>query len=133
MSTLNREQKVTVLFEDEISPKNKPTREQREHAIRLADEFSNRMLAKYKRGQEEHGGNLWEKFSILELIDQALDETVDQAIYLLTLRDQQNECSYCGFNHDLGGFRQPTGEEARREYYERNGEVDPLDKCNWDF
>ena len=86
MNTPNR--KVTVLFEDEISPKNKPTREQREHAIRLADELGRRVIEKYKKGQEEHGGDLWDKFTVLEFIDNALDETVDLAIYLLTLREQ---------------------------------------------
>jgi hypothetical protein len=62
-----------------------PTREQRKHALELAQRFSEQMITKYKLGQEEHGGNLWEKTTLL---DNAIDEVVDLAIYLLTLRDQ---------------------------------------------
>jgi hypothetical protein len=66
-------------------PKPEPTIEQRKHSIGLAHIFSEQMIIKYKKGQEEHGGNLWEKPNLL---DNAIDEVVDLAIYLLTLRDQ---------------------------------------------
>jgi hypothetical protein len=64
-----------------------PTREQRDHALKLAEEFQFLMLRKYKKGQKEHGGNLWDKETLL---DNAIDEVVDLAIYLLTLREQLN-------------------------------------------
>ena len=50
----------------------------RRRAGRLIDE-------KYIKGQKEHGGRLWTKPG---LIDMAIDEAVDQVIYLLTLKDQ---------------------------------------------
>lgn len=40
---------------------------------------------KYEKGVEEHGGKLWEK---RDLIDMAIDEAVDQVVYLLTLKQQ---------------------------------------------
>lgn len=41
--------------------------------------------AKYRAGQLEHGGNLWQKTG---LIDEALNEVVDLAVYLYTLKEQ---------------------------------------------
>lgn len=56
-----------------------------EHAIAVAQEAAALILHKYKRGQREHGGELWRKKGLLNM---AIDEAVDQVIYLLTLRDQ---------------------------------------------
>ena len=55
------------------------------HARDIADEARRLIFAKYIRGQHEHGGELWRKAGI---IDMAIEEAVDQVIYLLTLRDQ---------------------------------------------
>lgn len=56
-----------------------------QHAERVASEAHSLIVEKYVRGQREHGGELWRKQGI---IDMAIDEAVDQVIYLLTLRDQ---------------------------------------------
>ena len=40
---------------------------------------------KYVKGQNEHGGELWSKTG---LIDMAIDEAIDQVVYLLTLKQQ---------------------------------------------
>ncbi len=45
------------------------------------------MRDKYEIGQKEHGGNLWEKDTLF-LVDQAIDEAIDQVVYLTTLRDK---------------------------------------------
>lgn len=58
------------------------------HALDVADEAHRMILAKYAAGQREHGGLLWKKRGI---IDMAIEEAVDQVIYLLTLRDQLAE------------------------------------------
>lgn len=55
------------------------------HAAEIGDEARRLIIAKYKAGQREHGGRLWRKKGI---VDMALEEAVDQVIYLLTLRDQ---------------------------------------------
>lgn len=56
-----------------------------DHAHIVAGEAYGLILKKYRLGQKEHGGQLWRK---RHLIDHAIDEAVDQVIYLLTLRDQ---------------------------------------------
>ena len=43
---------------------------------------------KYTQGQQEHGGFLWKKRG---LIDMAIDEAIDQVVYLLTLKQQLEE------------------------------------------
>lgn len=43
--------------------------------------------AKYRAGQEAHGGNLFDLTEV-QLIDEALMEAVDQMTYLITLRSK---------------------------------------------
>lgn len=57
------------------------------HLANIQAEAIARISDKYRRGQVEHGGDLWKKGSI-ELIDDAIDEAVDQFVYLLTVRAQ---------------------------------------------
>lgn len=63
------------------------TPEHEEHLYRIERLLGNRLAHKYRRGVEEHGGRMWEKYSTLQLVDMALDECVDQLTYLVTLRD----------------------------------------------
>lgn len=56
-------------------------------------------MQKYLRGQAEHGGQLWQKSGLL---DMAIDEAIDQVIYLLTLREQLRR-SRPGANPGPGG------------------------------
>ena len=58
---------------------------------------------KYRKGQAEHGGQLWLNPSLL---DNAIDEAIDQVVYLLTLKEQQTlenqaEESYGQVNDEL--------------------------------
>jgi hypothetical protein len=57
----------------------------REHAHDIAKDAAKRILIKYHAGQKEHGGMLWTKPGI---IDMAIEEAIDQVIYLLTLKHQ---------------------------------------------
>lgn len=59
-----------------------------DHADKLGNEVRQRLIAKYLKGQKEHGGELWRKRGI---IDMAIEEAIDQAVYLLTLKEQLNE------------------------------------------
>ena len=63
------------------------TTEQKLHIHYLKVFFSKKMERKYRRGVEEHGGNLWEK-DTLYLIEQAIMENIDQFIYLVTAREK---------------------------------------------
>jgi hypothetical protein len=58
------------------------------HLDRIVSRVSADLRAKYEAGQEEHGGNLWEKPGMLE---QAYAEALDQCIYLLTAIEQRDE------------------------------------------
>lgn len=61
------------------------TPEQEGHLQSIKDWFVGEVDSKYRKGQAEHGGNLWMKSGI---IDMALEEVLDQAVYLYTLREQ---------------------------------------------
>ena len=61
------------------------TNEQEKHLVFIKEEFDRLVDPKYRKGQVEHGGDLWEKDLEL-LVDAALDEAVDQVVYLTTLR-----------------------------------------------
>ncbi len=61
--------------------------DQKMHVQRLKAVFNRSVSEKYERGVVEHGGNLWEK-GIIELLDEAINETIDQFTYLQTLRDK---------------------------------------------
>lgn len=58
---------------------------QQRHVELIGREFCKLMADKYIKGQKEHGGNLWDK-SDGELLDNAIDEAIDQVVYLLTIR-----------------------------------------------
>lgn len=63
------------------------TDEQEAHLARVKARFSADLDAKYRDGQAEHGGNLWEKPGALE---QAYAEVLDLATYLITLMEQRD-------------------------------------------
>lgn len=56
------------------------------HLQRIVDHFSSAVSDKYRRGQAEHGGHLWEKPGML---DYAIEEALDLVVYLFTLKEQQ--------------------------------------------
>jgi hypothetical protein len=61
-----------------------------EHIQGLVKEFSEMMKDKYMKGAKEHGGHLWEKDGMLE---NALEEVTDLAVYLLTLKHKRDDLS----------------------------------------
>lgn len=63
------------------------TNEQENHLIRIKDYFDSVLDPKYRRGQAEHGGNLFDMPAI-QLIDNSIDEAIDLVVYLTTLRDK---------------------------------------------
>jgi len=80
----NKDTKVNTAFmfgvtSDELTP------DQSNHVSEIAKEFCLEMAQKYTNGQHEHGGNLWE-LTEDELIANAIAETLDQFVYLTTLR-----------------------------------------------
>ena len=65
----------------------KMTKEQEIHLANIKILFSMLVDTKYRRGQKEHGGNLID-VPLLNLINNAIDECIDQFTYLVTLREK---------------------------------------------
>lgn len=62
------------------------TNEQRQHLKHLMLEQARKLSDKYERGTREHGTLLTDA-SVIELLDNAIDEAIDQFAYLQTARD----------------------------------------------
>ncbi len=58
----------------------------RAHLDRIVEKLTADIRAKYEAGQQEHGGNIWEKPGMLQ---HAYAEVLDLAVYILTLMEQQ--------------------------------------------
>lgn len=61
------------------------TYEHNAHRDSIILEFAKMCTEKYNKGQAEHGGNLWDKKGLIEM---AIDEAIDQVVYLITLKKQ---------------------------------------------
>jgi hypothetical protein len=61
--------------------------DQEQHLLSLQSECTWLMDQKYRKGQEEHGGNLFDMAPI-DLLDNAINEAIDQVVYLITLRQK---------------------------------------------
>ena len=61
------------------------------HLQRIKDRFTADVDAKYRAGQSEHGGRLFEKPGALE---NAYAEVLDLAVYLLTAMEQRDRQRY---------------------------------------
>lgn len=65
----------------------KVTPEQENHLAEIKNSFETLVDIKYRKGQEEHGGDLFKK-GILDLVEDALNEAIDQFVYLITIRNK---------------------------------------------
>lgn len=63
------------------------TPDQKKHAETIAIAFTHLMKDKYKKGVEEHGGNIWD-MTPLALVEEAIKENIDQFVYLYTARQR---------------------------------------------
>lgn len=63
------------------------TPEQEEHLIRILGMTTTKLELKYRKGQQEHGGNLFD-MDRYKLLENAIEEAIDQVVYLMTLRDK---------------------------------------------
>jgi len=66
---------------------NTMTPEQKAHLSYILSEALSRIDDKYQKGAAEHGGTLSD-MSATELLENAIDEAIDQVVYLLTLRQK---------------------------------------------
>jgi len=56
-----------------------------DHLWRILDDTAAQLAAKYRAGQKEHGGRLWEKPRMLAHLT---EESLDAIVYAYTLREQ---------------------------------------------
>lgn len=68
-----------------MNTKYKMTPKREEHLQSIKDFIANSMDKKYRRGQAEHGDNLWDNKN---LIKELIDEITDLNIYLVTVLQQ---------------------------------------------
>jgi hypothetical protein len=61
------------------------TPEQEKHIKSIQSLFNKLSQSKYEKGVKEHGGNLWQ-VPKSEILDMAIEEAIDQVVYLLTLK-----------------------------------------------
>lgn len=60
------------------------TPKQETHLEFIKTQFTSDVDKKYRKGQAEHGGNLWDKNT--HLLDMAIEEALDLYVYLITLK-----------------------------------------------
>ncbi len=63
------------------------TTKQESHLARLKQFYDSRLDFKYRKGQREHGGDMFE-LSAVDLLNEAIDENIDQFVYLVSARDR---------------------------------------------
>ncbi len=66
------------------------TIEQEAHLHEIKEAAVNLLDAKYRKGAEEHGGDIM-NMSATQLVDEAIYENIDQLVYLLCLRSRITE------------------------------------------
>ena len=64
------------------------TQEQELHLQQIKDFVCEQIDKKYRKGVEEHGGNLWEKTG---MVDKAFEEIIDIFTYLFVTKNQVSE------------------------------------------
>jgi len=69
------------------------TPEQEAHLERIKVGFTTLVDPKYRKGQLEHGGDLFEK-TPTELLDMAIEEAIDNLVYLLSIKEKLHGFQY---------------------------------------
>lgn len=60
---------------------------QNQHCFSIEEQFKDLLWNKYIKGAKEHGGLLSDQPTTW-ILDQAIEEAIDQVVYLLTLKQQ---------------------------------------------
>lgn len=57
------------------------------HLNRITDQAMSLIISKYTKGVAEHKTTLSEDYDLDEVLNMAIDEAIDQVVYLLTARE----------------------------------------------
>jgi hypothetical protein len=63
---------------------------QRQHRAEIVEEAYQRIWDKYTAGAQEHQTNLKQDSTMEQLAEWAIEEAIDQVVYLLTLKSKMN-------------------------------------------
>lgn len=63
------------------------TSEQVAHLNRIKEQVSYEITEKYAKGAKEHASTLSADYTPLQVLDMAVEEALDQVVYLYTLRE----------------------------------------------
>ena len=75
------------------------TTQQEQHLANIKEDFAREVEKKYRAGQAQHGGNLWLKKNIIDMIK---EEAVDQYVYACSLKTQiENQTVYSVTEKDI--------------------------------
>lgn len=66
---------------------------QLEHLYSVLEESRKLLTLKYIKGAEEHQSTLNKDFSASQVLDMAIEESIDMLVYLLTLKELLNDKS----------------------------------------
>lgn len=64
------------------------TDHQEQHLHAIIDDFTTLVDAKFRAGAAEHDSDLSTDYSPSQILDMAIEEAIDQCVYLLTLRSK---------------------------------------------
>ena len=90
------------------------TPEREAHLIRIKAAFLREVDRKYREGQREHGGDLFDHTS-LWLVEHAMEEALDEYVYLFTLRERLQQMNIEDWL--TGNQRKEQLREDRDEFY----------------
>lgn len=67
------------------------TKEQSAHRAEVTEEVTQLIWDKYTKGAQEHKTNLKQDSTVGQLVDWAIEEALDQLVYLVTLKSKMGE------------------------------------------
>jgi hypothetical protein len=84
------------------------TQAQEQHLLDIKQHFSTAVDKKYRKGQAEHGGNLWDR----NTLDDIGDEAVDLVTYIYVAKERDNKLRLAVHNWRSGHI---TNEQAKKQ------------------
>lgn len=90
------------------------TLDQKEHRAKIAQEVSVWLHKKYQIGAEEHNGLITD-LSADELLEEAINEAIDQCVYLFTLKGKLKDLTTWTYD-ELLEFRNRINYEIETRY-----------------
>ena len=78
---------------------------QEAHLQSVKDRFTNLVDSKYRKGQQEHGGDLIDK-NIEDIIDFSIEEAIDMVVYLFTIKEQLEKAKLKNHISNLATIRE---------------------------